>query len=44
MKLITVKTVLCDLLREYSNKVIEDRWLLYTGLFKIKCTVKRNLN
>ena len=38
----TVKPVLCDLPKEYWNRVIWDRWLLNTGLINLKCTVKGN--
>jgi hypothetical protein len=36
----TFKPVLCDLPKEYWNSLIQEKWLLYTGLIDIKCTVK----
>jgi hypothetical protein len=42
--MITVKPVLCDLLREQWNIVKSGRWSLNTSLIDIKCTVKGNEN
>jgi hypothetical protein len=38
----TVKPVLCDLPRDYWNKVTKDRWSLNTGLIDVKNTVNWN--
>ena len=44
MNIHTVKPVLCDLPKEQSNMVTQDRWSLSTSLIDMKRTMKGDKN